>query len=687
MNSDYRFSIIGKDGTQAMFRSIRTGLSGVRAGINSTQVKFAALAGVTGIGAVVNANRQAIDSLAKTSDKLGLTTEALAGLRHAADLTGNSQKNLDLGLQRMTRRIAEAAQGTGEATKALAELGLSAVELGKMTPDEQFRALAGAMGNVESQSDRVRLGFKLFDSEGVGLVNTLALGEEGLNKAAAEAGAFGLALTRVDAAKVEDANDQLTRVGAAVTGLGQKLTVKLAPMISVVSEKLIGAALEGDRMGEIITRGIGFAVKAVGVFANGLHGVKVIFAAVKLGADLFGAGVMTVFRTVVVGAVDAGNAIINFVLTPIRSALELSARFSDTAAEALASLNEMTTIETPAFIETIDGKLETLYGSITANREQLQALLMADLPAAAIEQRWAEIQAEAEQRAQDTVAAIEARLSGGEQGGGNAPLETDADRAKREAKEQREREQIAARLQRIDESYMTELQMLELKMQREYEVTAQARAQGLIEQEEYERRITEIKARGEKAQTDIKQKGEKARQAMMFASSGAMLGMVSGGSKQLFKIQKMHSLAQAAVAVPAAVTEAIKNGGGLPWGAVAGAMTLAQGVAQITAIKRQNFGGSGGGIPSISSSGAGSTAQATAIGKANGLRDQSIGSQFAQQPEQAAPQRHVNITIAGDVVGDTAETILAKMRTLIEENDAVLFSANSRQAAELAPAG
>ena len=47
------------------------------------------------------------------------------------------------------------------------------------------------MEAVDTQSDRVRLAFKLFDSEGVSLVNTLALGEEGLRNAAAEAEAFG----------------------------------------------------------------------------------------------------------------------------------------------------------------------------------------------------------------------------------------------------------------------------------------------------------------------------------------------------------------------------------------------------------------------------------------------------------------------------------------------------------------
>jgi hypothetical protein len=525
----------------------------------------------------------------------------------------------------------------------------------------------------------VRLGFKLFDSEGVQLINTLALGADGLDAAAAEADKLGISFSRIDAAKVEDANDQLLRVGQVAKGLGQKLTVKLAPMISVISEKLIGAATEGDRRGKMITRAIGFAVKAVGVFANGIRGVKIIFAAVKLAADMFGAGVVAVFRTVIVGVVDAGNAIIGFVLTPLRKSIELAAKFSDSAKGALATLDAMTTIATPDIVSGMDAQLESLYGSISENREELQALLMADLPSAVIDQRWAEIQAEAEARAQETAAKIKANLAGGDGVTTEGEVvQTEQEIAAAEAKAQRERDQIAARLQRIDESHFTELEMLAAKLASEYEITAQARANDLIGQEEYEARLAQIKQRGEEAKTKLAATSEKARGAIVASSMGSIASAFTGGSKKQFKVQKAAALAQAAVALPASVIDAVKNAGGLPFGAWAGAATLTAGLAQIANIKKSSFGGGGG---SISSSGGGggsaSSSPASAIAP-------SVGSQFNSNSKAEAPGRQVNITIAGDVVGDTAETILDKMRGLIEENDAVLFSSNSRQAQELA---
>ncbi|MCH7526661.1 MAG: M28 family peptidase, partial [Planctomycetes bacterium] len=62
----------------------------------------------------------------------------LDGGIHAAELTGAGTAILDKGLQSMTRRLSDAAQGTGPAVKTLDELGLSAQALARQTPQEQI---------------------------------------------------------------------------------------------------------------------------------------------------------------------------------------------------------------------------------------------------------------------------------------------------------------------------------------------------------------------------------------------------------------------------------------------------------------------------------------------------------------------------------------------------------------------
>ena len=56
----------------------------------------------------------AADATAKTADKVGLATDALQELHFAAERAGVGQNNLDMAMQRFSRRVGEAAEGGGE---------------------------------------------------------------------------------------------------------------------------------------------------------------------------------------------------------------------------------------------------------------------------------------------------------------------------------------------------------------------------------------------------------------------------------------------------------------------------------------------------------------------------------------------------------------------------------------------
>ncbi len=236
--ADRRLEIVlaARDVTGKALAGVTGRLQQLARGAFSLQGAFAALAGTAGIGLVVKNSLELNDRLAKTSDKLGITTEALAGLRQAAELTGVASNTLDMALQRMVRRVAEAAQGTGEARGALQELGIDAQRLAQLAPEKQFAVIADAMNRVTNQTDKVRLAFKLFDSEGVAVVNTLRLGSEGLREAALEADRLGVAISRVEASRIEEANDAMLRLNQALSGLGTTLTVAIAPTITQIAE-------------------------------------------------------------------------------------------------------------------------------------------------------------------------------------------------------------------------------------------------------------------------------------------------------------------------------------------------------------------------------------------------------------------------------------------------------------------
>ena len=306
--TDYRLDITATDKTARAFQSVQQRLRTMRRGINDSVKTIGkigigfATAGVAATTALVKMRMSAIDNLAKTADKLGTTTEALRGLQHAAELTGVGTDTMNMALQRMTRRVAEAAIGTGEAKGALQELGLNAIQLQKLPLDVQMQKIAGAMGQVENQSDRVRLAMKLFDSEGVALVNTLAAGEDGLKQMAVEAETLGMAISRVDAAQIEAANDSVTRAQGAFEGFANQLTVALSPAISEVAANFYQVALDTNEAGNVGQRVAETLFKGFGHVANAVKGIKIVIMGIQLAFAKF----VQIFLT---GLIKVGHVI------------------------------------------------------------------------------------------------------------------------------------------------------------------------------------------------------------------------------------------------------------------------------------------------------------------------------------------------------------------------------------------
>lgn len=235
--------------------------------------KYGAALGAAGVAIGAYYTRQsmkAIDETAKWSDRLGIATEALTGLQHAAVLTGVSARQLQTGLQRMTRRISEASVGTGEARGVLAELGLEAMKLVKLSPDKQFMAIAKAMKQTKLQGDRVRQTVKIFDMEAAGLVNTLALGEAQIEATIREADKLGIAFTRIDAKKVEMANDAIARLKGVFRGVGNVLAIKVAPVVTRIVEKFIAVGTEGEGAGVKIEKAFDRVVKLIEAIGDGI---------------------------------------------------------------------------------------------------------------------------------------------------------------------------------------------------------------------------------------------------------------------------------------------------------------------------------------------------------------------------------------------------------------------------------
>ena len=132
-------------------------------------VGLASVVGLGALGAMAKKSRNAADAIGKTADRLGLTTTALQTYHFAAEQSGMSTQQLEMSMQRFTRRAAEAANGTGAAKDTFKQLGIELRDSnGNLRSTEEMLAeVSDALAAIPDQGERVRVAFKLFDSEGV----------------------------------------------------------------------------------------------------------------------------------------------------------------------------------------------------------------------------------------------------------------------------------------------------------------------------------------------------------------------------------------------------------------------------------------------------------------------------------------------------------------------------------------
>ncbi len=262
-------------------RNARTGVRGFAKDIASVTIKvakFAAVMATAAVGGLVLMVKRAlttVDALAKVADKIGITTEALAGLRHGAKLSGIATNTLDMALQRFARRLSEAAAETGEAQAAIKELGLDARALATMPLEKRLEAVADAMKGSSTAADRLRLAFKLFDSEGVALVNLLKGGSKGLQEFRKEAERFGLTISRLDASRIEKANNAFVRMKALAEGMFQQLAVQMAPFLEALADRFVEVGLAGGNAGARVAEGWGMAIRVLAKVADWLEVIRI----------------------------------------------------------------------------------------------------------------------------------------------------------------------------------------------------------------------------------------------------------------------------------------------------------------------------------------------------------------------------------------------------------------------------
>lgn len=287
-------------------KEFRDGLSKARARLKGFGKKFAiaAGAGVASIGAgLVAATKSAmsrIDEQSKLAQSLGTSTKSVQVLGRAADLAGVRISELDQAGLKLTKRLSQAATGSGPAVKSLEALGLKARDILKLPLDQRIAKINTALANMKDPAARAAAAAQLFGDRAYASVGRIDASV--IAQATKEVDKYGVAVSEVDANNVESANDAISALGLVWQGLGNQIAVAIAPAMKNFAKTL----------GELGQKVVGLAkwFRDLSPATQGLI-VKIGAIGAVVAPLIAGLGILSVSFTSIAGAIGVATGAVS----------------------------------------------------------------------------------------------------------------------------------------------------------------------------------------------------------------------------------------------------------------------------------------------------------------------------------------------------------------------------------------
>mgnify|MGYP005842843191 CR=1 FL=1 len=249
------FLITADDRTKATFDKASNRINAL-----GRQASRAAL-GVAAVGAAMTAATvKAIghaDAVAKNAKAAGVASGAYQELDYTFSQFGISSEKTSSSLERFTKRIGEAAAGSGQAAQEYERLGISLKDSnGEIRPSEEIlRDVSAAFQGMTTEAERSASAADLFGREGVRLKDALAGGPEQLDRYAAEARKMGVVLDADLLRNAEAAGDELDKMRRIATAQATVFASSLFPAVISVGNAFAAAAPHVAKFFEMFDEG------------------------------------------------------------------------------------------------------------------------------------------------------------------------------------------------------------------------------------------------------------------------------------------------------------------------------------------------------------------------------------------------------------------------------------------------
>ena len=602
------------------------------AGVKSA-AKYTAALGATGAAitaGLVRSGLNAVDSQAKLARSLGGSTAAVQALIRAGDRAGVSQGALSSAAEKLNQRLGEAANKGGLAADTLKTLGLDAAKLSNMDVDERMATLSDAMVQGGLSSQEMAFHLRNLGIRQGEVVNLIQGGGQAIRDSRKMVEAFGVAVTEVEAGKIEQANDAMADIGNVIQGVSNQMAIEFAPILEGLSKRITELAQESRGFTDAISSGMDSAVKATSFIIDSIESVRRIFVSAGKLVSVTVLQLISDFK-------NLASQIISGPVAAINKMIEV--------ANNIPGIN-IPQVDVPAFAEKMRVESAQAREAVSMGMQDIKDTLLAPLPGQSIRNFVNDVKASSQEASQQVV---NDRIKQNEQIKALTGESNNLEIQKNMELMQKKKEQRLANIENIRQSMMTERELQLVNNEKKLEQLKAARESELITEQEFNDLKEGLSKKHQDKLNQIEKQGLNAREKFQKSSMSQQVGTVAGEmermtagvakeNKAMFAINKTAGIANAIVSAYEGFNKSL---GAYPQplaGAIA-AGHLASGLAAVNKIKGQSFNSSGGGgsVPSRSTStptttqGQGQAQQPQTVNRNINLSGDGITQQFIRE--------------------------------------------------------
>ena len=258
-------------GMETAMSRVRRTFTRVLRSVFSFRSAIGTLAGSAGMGLLIKRSIEAADTIAKTADSIGISTDALQEYRYIAERSGVATSALDNGLGAFTRRLGQMRQGTGQLNSEMEKFDVALRDqmASANSAGDALNIFFRALEDVENQSDRAALMAAAFGRT-AGVAMTNMVGQTDVLRQRFHR--LGLSIDEDVLRKAESGKDSIDDLGQVIRTSFMRAMLELAPSIGDAADSMADWVGENkDFITQDIPETMRQVAAAIGAVARAAH--------------------------------------------------------------------------------------------------------------------------------------------------------------------------------------------------------------------------------------------------------------------------------------------------------------------------------------------------------------------------------------------------------------------------------